>query len=190
MASSIAPAPVIPGRITAEALSKILLEPSETNKVAVIDVRGEDHIGGHILSSIHVPSNTLDHAIPALIRKLADKEIVIFHCALSQVRGPKAAAQYMREQQRLLGPQGAGRGDVGKKLAKSKVHSEGTEGEASDSKDGEWVDEGTADEKDEKSKLKEQKVYVLDKGFEGWQEIYGRDKRLTENWSEELWHPW
>lgn len=41
MASSIAPAPVIPGRITADALSKILLEPSESSKVAVIDVRGE-----------------------------------------------------------------------------------------------------------------------------------------------------
>lgn len=40
-ASSIAPAPVIPGRITATALSKILLDPAESNKVAVIDVRGE-----------------------------------------------------------------------------------------------------------------------------------------------------
>ncbi|KFX92186.1 hypothetical protein V490_05525 [Pseudogymnoascus sp. VKM F-3557] len=183
----IAPAPVIPGRITADALSKILLEPSESSKVAVIDVRGEDHIGGHILSSIHAPSNTLDHAIPSLIRKLADKEIVVFHCALSQVRGPKAAVQYMRERHRLLGPQGAGRGDIGKTLAKSKAQSEDAEGKASDSKNGEWVDEGTVEEKDDTSKLKEQKVYVLDRGFEGWQEVYGRDKRLTENWSEELW---
>lgn len=139
---------------------------------------------------MHVPSNTLDHATPSLIRKLSDKEIVIFHCALSQVRGPKAAAQYMRERQRLLAPQGAGKGDVGKTLAKSKVQSEGSEGAASDSKNGEWVDEGTVEEKGEKSKLKEQKVYVLDKGFEGWQEVYGRDKRLTENWSEELWQSW
>ncbi|KFY22911.1 hypothetical protein V493_06236 [Pseudogymnoascus sp. VKM F-4281 (FW-2241)] len=184
-ASSIAPAPVIPGRITAAALSKILLEPSESGKVAVIDVRGEDHIGGHILSSMHVPSDTLDHAIPSLTRKLADKEIVIFHCALSQVRGPKAAAQYMRERDRLLGPQGAGRGEVGKTLVKNKVQNEATEGGAS--KDGEWVDEETVDEKDEKSKLREQKVYVLDRGFEGWQEVYGKDERLTENWSEELW---
>ncbi len=61
------------------------------------------------------------------------------------------------------------------------------EGVASDSKDDEWVDEGTVDEKDETSKLKDQKVYVLDRGFEGWQEVYGKDERLTENWSEELW---
>jgi Cdc25 family phosphatase len=86
-----------------------------------------------------------------------------------------------------LGPQGAGRGDIGKTLAKSKAQSEEAEGGASDSKNGEWVDEGTVEEKNETSKLKEQKVYVLDRGFEGWQEVYGRDKRLTENWSEELW---
>lgn len=139
---------------------------------------------------MHVPSDTLDYAIPSLIRKLVDKEIVVFHCALSQVRGPKAAAQYMRERHRLLGPQGAGRGDVGKTLSKSNVQGEATDGEASESKDGEWVDEKIMDEKEEASKLKEQKVYVLDKGFEGWQEVYGRDKRLTENWSEELWQPW
>lgn len=136
---------------------------------------------------MHVPSDTLDYAIPSLTRKLAEKEIVIFHCALSQVRGPKAAAQYMRERNRLLGPQGAGRGEVGKTLAKSKAQSEAAEGEASDSKDGEWVDEGTVDEEGETSKLNEQKVYVLDRGFEGWQEVYGKDERLTENWSEELW---
>lgn len=136
---------------------------------------------------MHVPSDTLDYATPSLVRKLADKEIVIFHCALSQVRGPKAAAQYMRERNRLLGPQGAGRGDVGKALARSKAQSEAAEGEASDSKDGGWVDEETAEDKDEELKLKEQKVYVLDRGFEGWQEVHGRDKRLTENWSEELW---
>lgn len=93
----------------------------------------------------------------------------------------------MRERHRLLGPQGAGRGDIGKTLAKSKAQSEEAEGKASDSKSGEWVDEGTVEEKDETSKLKEQKVYVLDRGFEGWQEVYGRDTRLTENWSEELW---
>ena len=115
---------------------------------------------------MHVPSDTLDYATPSLVRKLADKEIVIFHCALSQVRGPKAAAQYMRERNRLLGPQGAGRGDVGKALARSKAQSEAAEGEASDSKDGGWVDEETAEDKDEELKLKEQKVYVLDRGFE------------------------
>jgi rhodanese-related sulfurtransferase len=39
-----------------------------------------------------------------LIRTLKDKDKVIFHCALSQQRGPSAALWYARERQRLLPP--------------------------------------------------------------------------------------
>jgi rhodanese-related sulfurtransferase len=53
-----------------------------------------DHIGGHIRHSIHAPSHTLDHKIPELVRKLKDKETVVFHCALSQQRGPSAALRW------------------------------------------------------------------------------------------------
>jgi len=66
-------------------------------------VRETDHIGGHIKGSQHVPSTTLDIKIPELVRKLADKEIVVFHCALSQQRGPGAALRYIRERKRILG---------------------------------------------------------------------------------------
>src|SRR6266536_3201135 len=62
-----------------------------------------DHIGGHIKHPTHVPSSTLTHKIPELVRKLADKETVVFHCALSQQRGPSAALRYMRARERLLG---------------------------------------------------------------------------------------
>jgi len=90
----------------------------------------------------------------------------------------------MRERERLLGAQLAGRGEVGAKLAKSKVESEGgdegKEGEGEENK-GEWVDEG------EERPRGTQRVYVLERGFEGWQEAFGRDTRLTENWSAELW---
>lgn len=83
----------------------------------------------------------------------------------------------MRERERLLGAQLAGRGEVGAKLARSKVQGEGgEEGE------GEWVDE-----EGEEGPRGTQRVYVLERGFEGWQEAFGRDARLTENWSEELW---
>lgn len=44
--------------------------------------------------------------------------------------------------------------------------------------DDEWED---VDEK------KEQKVYVLDRGFVGWQEEYGEDERLTEAYAKDLW---
>jgi hypothetical protein len=50
---------------------------------------------------------------------------------------------------------------------------------------GGWVDvEGEGQNKGER---KVQRVLVLERGFEGWQEIYGPDERLTENWSKELW---
>lgn len=75
--------------------------------------------------------------MPTLIRRLASKDTVIFHCALSQIRGPSAALRYLRER----GEQGA----TG------------------------------------------QTVYVLDRGFTGWQEDYGRDERLTEGYRAELW---
>ncbi len=47
-------------------------------------------------------------------------------------------------------------------------------------KDAEWVDV-------EEEGVKEQKVYVLDRGFVGWQERYGEDSRLTEGYRKEIW---
>ena len=49
-----------------------------------------------------MPSAELDVRTPELIRTLADKEKVVFHCALSQQRGPSAALRYVRERQRLV----------------------------------------------------------------------------------------
>jgi rhodanese-related sulfurtransferase len=68
---------------------------------AVVDVRDSDHVGGHIKGSTWVPSSQLDYKTPELIRTLHDKEVVIFHCALSQQRGPSAALRYLREKERL-----------------------------------------------------------------------------------------
>ena len=95
----------------------------------------------------------------------------MFHCALSQQRGPSAALRYIRERERILGP-----GVVGKAMKKNQE--EEVEKKADD---GEWE---AVDESPEKS---EQKVYVLDRGFVGWQEIYGEDTRLTEGYRKEIW---
>jgi Cdc25 family phosphatase len=40
---------------------------------------------------------------------------------------------------------------------------------------------------DQGKSVKEQRVYVLDRGFVGWQENYGEDERLTEGYRKELW---
>ncbi|KAB8068702.1 Rhodanese-like domain-containing protein [Aspergillus leporis] len=90
-------------RISRDALSALLLSTSTPSKLAIIDVRDSDHVGGHILSSTWIPSSSLDCRLPELIRTLQDKEKVVFHCALSQQRGPSAALRYARERERVLG---------------------------------------------------------------------------------------
>lgn len=109
--------------------------------------------------------------MPALVRALAGKEIVVFHCALSQQRGPKAARRYLGERGRLVvnggmeGKKGMGGGVVGKE-------GRGTEGED------DWEEEDEEEEEEEEEKvpggMQGQKVYVLDGGFVRWQEKYAR----------------
>lgn len=125
-----------------------------------------------------MPSTTLDHKIPELVRKLKDKETVVFHCALSQQRGPSAALKYIRERDRLLDlsakvEKSSGLGEVLKKNAEHKTRQDG------DGKE-EWEDVAGEEKK-------VQKVYVLDRGFVGWQESYGEDSRLTEGYRKEIW---
>lgn len=114
-----------------------------------------DYIGGHIKGALNVPSQQLDARMPTLVRQLQDKPTVIFHCALSQQRGPGAALRYIRERDEAL------------KKAKVKDADASSESAASPSV--------------------EQKVYVLDRGFVGWQEAYGEDENLTEGYRKELW---
>ncbi|CRG91400.1 hypothetical protein PISL3812_08448 [Talaromyces islandicus] len=89
-------------RMSRDVLSSLLLS-SSPGKLAIIDVRDSDHIGGHIHTSTWVPSSTLEYRMPELVRTLKDKEQVVFHCALSQQRGPSAALSYARERERTLG---------------------------------------------------------------------------------------
>ncbi|KAI9037971.1 phosphatase YCH1 [Aspergillus affinis] len=99
-------------RMSRDALSALLLSASSPSKLAIIDVRDSDHIGGHIHSSTWIPSSSLDHRMPELVRKLADKEKVVFHCALSQQRGPSAALRYARERESTLGAEESKKQDV------------------------------------------------------------------------------
>lgn len=151
-------------RISRERLSALLLAEPTDQKVVVVDVRDSDHIGGHIKSSRHVPSETLDYSAPDLARQLQGAEKVVFHCALSQVRGPSAAVKYLRERERLFGADSTIR-----------VTAENID------------DDGKPKGRDEDGKVKKQEVYVLTGGFVEWQEKYGNDERLTENYNKQLW---
>ena len=71
---------------------------------------------------------------------------MVFHCALSQQRGPRAAARYAAER--------------GKWVVNVK------KGEKKKRKGEEKEEEGGGEEEEER----EQKIYVLDGGFVKWQE--------------------
>ena len=90
--------------ITRESLASLVR--SKSPSLAIIDVRDSDYIGGHIAGCQNVPVNTHDYRIPELVRTLKDKDTVVFHCALSQQRGPSSALRYLRERGRLLGEEG------------------------------------------------------------------------------------
>ncbi|KAK5806435.1 hypothetical protein VI817_000693 [Penicillium citrinum] len=92
-------------RMSRDALSALLKSTTGADKLAIVDVRDSDHVGGHIKSSNWVPTSTLDVRLPELLRTLKDKEKVVFHCALSQQRGPSAALRYARERERTLSPE-------------------------------------------------------------------------------------
>ncbi|KZF25433.1 Rhodanese-like protein [Xylona heveae TC161] len=144
-------------RMTAEQLRNILLTTPKP-PIAIIDVRDADHIGGHILGSQHVPSSSLDYRAPELVRTLADTPTVVFHCALSQQRGPGAALRYLRERSRM-----------------------GYDKTAAD-----VVAEGGEQAQGAREKPQQQ-VYVLQGGFVKWQEKYGSDERLTEGYVKDIW---
>ncbi|KAH6673926.1 Rhodanese-like domain-containing protein [Plectosphaerella plurivora] len=136
-------------RISAKDLSELLLaeQAAATDPtIAVVDVRDDDYLGGHIKGGMNMPSNTLEYMMPTLLRRLEGKKTVVFHCALSQQRGPSAALQYLRLREQI-----------------------------------ERNKPATA------PPAATQTVYVLDRGFAGWQETYGTDERLTEGYRKELW---
>jgi rhodanese-related sulfurtransferase len=160
-------------RLTRENLAGLILTtpliPLSDANTAVVDVRDSDHVGGHILGSIHAPTPTLDWKMPELVRELKDKDKVIFHCALSQQRGPSAALRYIRERERMY-------------PALSEVPAEPSAGNVQEA-----AVTATEDDKRQLKTGKRQKVYVLDGGFVQWQEKYGKDKTLTDAYDEEVW---
>ncbi|WRT67383.1 uncharacterized protein IL334_004354 [Kwoniella shivajii] len=67
---------------------------SGVKEFAVVDVRDSDFVGGNIVSAVNYPSDLFHASVDELAKKLEKVPKVIFHCALSQARGPKAARIY------------------------------------------------------------------------------------------------
>ncbi|OWM82443.1 dual specificity phosphatase Cdc25 [Punica granatum] len=78
-----------------------LLSLRRRPNIAVIDVRDEERsYDGHIPGSLHFASDSFSDKISDLIQTVKQKDTLVFHCALSQVRGPTCArrlASYLEE---------------------------------------------------------------------------------------------
>ena len=165
-------------RISRERLSSLILTHDPAASLAIIDVRDADHVGGHIAGSTHVPSSSLDYRIPELIRKLSEKDIVVFHCALSQQRGPSAALRYLREKESRgyevkeeeVKAQDGKEGDGETNIEKDVEEDVGVEGQPPSSRETVALKNDMPDPKPKKQSEK-QEVYVLDGGFVKWQEL-------------------
>jgi len=88
--------------ISRDDLSKIIKSDKRPGTdYLVVDVRDDDFIGGHIPNCRNEPSTTFSEKLDDLVRDAKDVPQVIFHCALSQSRGPTAARQYKKRRNQL-----------------------------------------------------------------------------------------
>lgn len=72
----------------------------------VVDVRDEDFIGGNIKGCLHIPSRKYEELFEDLCARIKDIPTIIFHCAYSQARGPKAANIYTQKRVLVSGCDG------------------------------------------------------------------------------------
>ncbi|CAK5264826.1 unnamed protein product [Mycena citricolor] len=81
--------------ISGEELAEIIKSDQLVNKdYLVVDVRDDDFAGGNIKGAQNVPSRYFHTSVYDLVKKKEDVKAMVFHCALSQARGPKAARIY------------------------------------------------------------------------------------------------
>ncbi|KWU45264.1 hypothetical protein RHOSPDRAFT_33209 [Rhodotorula sp. JG-1b] len=129
-----------------------------------------------------------DQSVQDLVSRLEDVPRVIFHCTLSQVRGPKAAriyAEARREKEReaaMGAPQAVG-GTVSE--AEGKSADAGKESAVATSVDPFETAKATAAAVS--SSPLRQEVLVLRDGFQGWQGLYRKDPDLVENFDVNVW---
>ncbi|XP_019444309.1 PREDICTED: dual specificity phosphatase Cdc25 [Lupinus angustifolius] len=69
-----------------------LLSLRKQPNIAIVDVRDDErNYDGHISGSLHFASHNFSESMPNLIHQVQGKDTLVFHCALSQVRGPSCA---------------------------------------------------------------------------------------------------
>jgi Cdc25 family phosphatase len=73
---------------------------STARSFAIVDVRDDDFVGGHLPGAVNVPSTTWNdtRVVDRLIEEYAtagkEKEVVVFHCMQSKQRGVNCATKF------------------------------------------------------------------------------------------------
>lgn len=79
-----------------------LLRTEQRSKVSIIDVRDADFPYGNIVGCTNIPSTELHLNVEKYVEQHLDKDKLVFHCALSQVRGPKAANRFKNALEEIM----------------------------------------------------------------------------------------
>ncbi|TPX47625.1 hypothetical protein SeMB42_g00403 [Synchytrium endobioticum] len=143
----------MPTFITPDELTESLLRnPAKKagRDYIVVDVREKDEVEkGKVSGSINIASSDILANLDKYVREIkADR--VIFHCALSQVRGPRTALRFLTALNNDIG--GPHETDLNGCVA-----------------------------------AKKPEVVVLKGGFAAFQQRYGKDTELVQDYDEEFW---
>ncbi|PWO01443.1 Rhodanese-like protein [Tilletiopsis washingtonensis] len=127
---------------------------------AIVDVRDADFAGGHIVGARNVPSEEFHERVEGLVQSLAQQPTVVFHCSLSQQRGPAAARAYVAARSLALKQQ-----RVDELPAAQRI---GSEQGAQHAVGG-------------------QEVCILRNGFSEFGKLHKNDAQLVQDYDEEAW---
>jgi len=94
--------------IEKDALKDLLKDAvDDRTSLLIVDVRDDDHKGGNISGSLHVPSSIFHDAVDDLVKdKARNVGSVVFHCSYSQQRGPKSARIYAETREKYAAKEG------------------------------------------------------------------------------------
>ncbi|KAI0056271.1 Rhodanese-like protein [Artomyces pyxidatus] len=95
---------MVPKYISGDELEALIKSDKRPHRdYLIVDVRDDDYAGGNIANSHNLPSETFHAKVDELVTRTKDVPMVIFHCALSQARGPKAARIYAQAREHSHG---------------------------------------------------------------------------------------
>ncbi|KJA24360.1 hypothetical protein HYPSUDRAFT_183884 [Hypholoma sublateritium FD-334 SS-4] len=84
-----------PQGVTAEEVAALIRsDPSVRTTFAVVDVRRNDHAGGHVRGSYNRHAQTFYGSLPSVFEEFKNTPKVIFYCQSSNGRGPRCAGWY------------------------------------------------------------------------------------------------